>query len=157
VGKSALAQSLSEKFQEKKQLAASFFFFRGDPTRNNGDFLIPTLVSQLADSFEGIAPLSRTESVKIGLYSRRSISFKFKNYLLNHCSPLNQRSPCLLHPRLIVIDGLDECENQDIQCELLRVIAVPFLSFPIPFDYSSQVGQRPILRMFSTMTVCFRP
>ena len=47
-GKSALAQSVSEKF-ETKELAASFFFFRGDSTRNNGDSLIPTLVSQLAN------------------------------------------------------------------------------------------------------------
>src|SRR5258705_7594104 len=56
VGKSALAQSLSEDFYEKNQLAASFFFFRGDPTRNNGNQLIPTLVSHLIRSLKAIVP-----------------------------------------------------------------------------------------------------
>jgi hypothetical protein len=56
VGKSALAQSLSENFQKRKQLAASFFFFRSDAARNNGERLIPTLVSHLVHTFKGIAP-----------------------------------------------------------------------------------------------------
>ena len=52
-GKSAIAQSLPDRFQQK-DLAASFFFFRGDATRNDGDGLIPTLVSQLVSNLKGL-------------------------------------------------------------------------------------------------------
>jgi hypothetical protein len=60
VGKSAIAQSLSEKFQNKG-LAASFFFFRGDATRNNGNNLIPTLVLQLVRNLKEILPLVESQ------------------------------------------------------------------------------------------------
>ena len=36
-----------------RRLAASFFFFRSDPRRNDGRLLIPTLVSHLVLTFQG--------------------------------------------------------------------------------------------------------
>src|SRR5260221_6994749 len=54
-GKSALAQTLAEKFKAN-DLAASFFFFKADVNRNDGNHLIPTLALQLLQSFPGISP-----------------------------------------------------------------------------------------------------
>src|SRR5260221_4150503 len=50
VGKSSLAQSLSEKW-DNFRLA-----FSSNPTRDKRSSLIPTLVSHLIDTVEGIAP-----------------------------------------------------------------------------------------------------
>jgi hypothetical protein len=55
-GKSALAQTLAEKFKTKGDLAASFFFFKADANRNDGNRLIPTLALQLVHSFPGMTP-----------------------------------------------------------------------------------------------------
>jgi hypothetical protein len=43
-------------------------------------------------------------------------------------------------PRLIVIDGLDECENSAIQCELLRAIArsIPHIPYYLRFLVTSR-------------------
>ena len=41
VGKSALARTLAEKFKINDDLAASFFFFKADVNRNDGNRLIP--------------------------------------------------------------------------------------------------------------------
>ena len=38
-------------------------------------------------------------------------------------------------PRLVVIDGLDECQNPDVQCELLRVIARAVRNIPYPLRF----------------------
>jgi replication-associated recombination protein RarA len=56
-GKSALAQTLAEKFKTNEDLAASFFFFKADVNRNDGDRLIPTLALQLVQSFQGLTPI----------------------------------------------------------------------------------------------------
>ncbi|KAF9261201.1 hypothetical protein L218DRAFT_905755, partial [Marasmius fiardii PR-910] len=50
VGKSAIAQSLCEKYNQTGQLAAAFFFSRNDATRNNLDPFVPTIAYQLATS-----------------------------------------------------------------------------------------------------------
>jgi len=52
-------------------------------------------------------------------------------------------------PRLVVIDGLDECQNQDVQCELLRVIAnaMPRIPYPLRFLITSR-PESHITRVF---------
>ncbi|KAK1217465.1 hypothetical protein PQX77_019877 [Marasmius sp. AFHP31] len=47
VGKSAIAQALSEKFTRTGQLAAAFFFSRNDTSRDKLTPFIPTLTHQL--------------------------------------------------------------------------------------------------------------
>ena len=158
VGKSALAQSLSESFQAKEELAASFFFFRNDVSRNNGDYLIPTLVSQLVNTFEGLDGF-------VGEGIRKSSDLFTKQYQVQMqellveplCGLKSQKVQCslprcvieLLRPRLVVIDGLDECENPDVQCELLRIIAraIPRIPYPLRFLIASR-PESHIARVF---------
>ena len=150
VGKSALAQSLSEKFQEKNLLAANFFFFRGDPTRNNGEYLIPTLVSHFVDSFEGIGPL-----VEDRIHKNRALFFKkpqiqLRELLVEPLLALKSKGIVFTHPRLIIIDGLDECKDPGLQCELLRVIAsaIPQIPYPLRFFITSR-PEAHITRLFN--------
>jgi len=149
VGKSALAQSLSEKFQEKEQLAASFFFFRSDPSRNNGDHLIPTLVSQLVDTFEGIVPFVEDRIRKNRALFAKKYQIQIQELLVKPLLALKSKS-WVNHPRLIVIDGLDECENPAVQRELLRVIAIsiPHIPYPLRFFVTSR-PEAHIMRVFN--------
>ena len=135
MGKSAVAQSLSEGFQGKNQLAASFFFFRGDATRNNGDLLIPTLVSQLVDSFEGISPFVEDKIRKQRALFTKNHQIQIRELVVDPLLSLKSKGTPVTHPRLIVIDGLDECENPDVQCELLRVIAFAICHIPYPLRF----------------------
>ena len=133
-GKSALAQSLSEKF-EKKELAASFFFFRGDSTRNNGDDLIPTLVSQLIRSLKGLASLVEDRIGENWDIFTKGYDIQIQELLVDPLLSLKSADSHGFTPRLIVIDGLDECANPDAQCLLLRAIARAIPHIPYPFRF----------------------
>jgi len=140
VGKSAIAQSLSEKFQGNEQLAASFFFFRSDSARNDGDHLIPTLVSHLVRTFKGIDILVEDRIRKNwDLFTKRYQS-QFQELLVEPLLALKSKGALVTHPRLVVIDGLDECRNPEVQCELLRVIAraIPHIPYPLRFLVTSR-------------------
>ena len=140
VGKSALAQSLAEKFQERGQLAASFFFFRNDPTRNDGRLLVSTLISHLVRTFKGIGPFVKDRiRENPAVFTKRSDT-QIQELLIEPLFALMSSGALVTHPQLIVIDGLDECENTDVQCELLRAIAraIPQIPYPLRFLITSR-------------------
>ena len=156
-GKSALAQSLAEKFQRKGELAASFFFFRADSERNNGNRLIPTLALQLVYSFQGIfSLLEDTVLAKPHLF-KKSRESQMLELLIGPLTQLwnkesddaQEETPSNPHPRLVVIDGLDECIGQETQCDLLRIIAsaIPHLPYPLRFLITSR-PESHIVRSF---------
>ena len=134
-GKSALAQSLSEKFQKKKELAASFFFFRGDSTRNNGDSLIPTLISQLTRKLKGIVPFVEERMGEDWDIFTKGYNIQIQELLVDPLRTLKSTDALVFPPRLVVIDGLDECTNPDVQCLLLRAIASALPQIPYPFRF----------------------
>ena len=138
-GKSALAQSLSEKFQEK-ELAASFFFFRGDSSRNNGDDLIPTLVSQLVTNLKGLVPFVEGRINEKWDIFTKGYNIQIQTLLVDPLRSLKASDTLDVPPRLIVIDGLDECANPDVQCQLLCAIArvLPCIPYPLRFLVTSR-------------------
>ena len=153
-GKSALAQSLAEQLKDSI-LAASFFFFRLEASRNNGDMLVPTLVQQLVTSFPEIKrfvleQLRRNQ----GIFSKsreQQMKVLFIDPLVNLSMEPNAPEESKTHPRLIIIDGLDECKDQDVQCDILQVIAKAIPDLPYPFRFF--VTSRPeahLVRTFDT-------
>ena len=138
-GKSALAQSLSENFQNKG-LAASFFFFRSDPNRNNGNHLIPTVISQLASTYEESRPLIEDRIRKNWDIFTKRYHIQIQELLTEPLLSLKSKAASAVPPRIIIIDGLDECANPNVQCELLRAIAraIPYIPYPLRFLITSR-------------------
>ncbi|KAL0578316.1 hypothetical protein V5O48_003675 [Marasmius crinis-equi] len=111
VGKSAVAQSICEKYLDSR-LAASFFYSRNDSSRNSFEPFIPTIAHQLATNpaYENAgltAALDDIVRTKHGIFDM-SWDNQFK-WLIQE--PLAQIEPAKQDglPTLIVIDGLDEC------------------------------------------------
>ncbi|KAK7021298.1 hypothetical protein VNI00_017473 [Paramarasmius palmivorus] len=111
VGKSAIAQNLSEAYANER-LAASFFFSPNDSTRNNPGSFVATIVYQLVTSphFKDTLGTSILEVIR----SRPSIfqdflELQFTKLILEPCSDIEQEKWKNL-PNLIVIDGLDGVE-----------------------------------------------
>jgi hypothetical protein len=148
VGKSALAQTLAEKFKMNDDLAASFFFFGADMNRNDGNRLIPTLVLQLAKSFSGLTPFLEEKIIADPDLFGKKRQTQMLELLIEPLIRLSLEEtngvpldPALnSHPRLVVIDGLDECSDPGIQSDLLRIIAsaVPHLPYPLRFLITSR-------------------
>jgi len=152
VGKSALAQTLSEKFHQNEMLAATFFFFRNDGLKNDGNTLIPTLVLQLVNTFKGLGPLVEERiHANPDLFTKQHQS-QIQDLLVEPLRRLSVKPMRNLipRPRLIVIDGLDECQHPDVQCSLLRAIAsaIPHMSYPLRFLVTSR-PEPHIVRLFN--------
>ncbi|KAJ7834481.1 hypothetical protein B0H14DRAFT_2363824 [Mycena olivaceomarginata] len=118
-GKSAIAQSLCERLESEKRLDASFFFKRGDALRGNGNRLFPTIAYHLALHLPEINdPISRVVRRNPAIVEK-SLSIQLKNLIMGPCEAiLSGRT----QPIIIIIDGLNECEGEQIQQALLCTI-----------------------------------
>ncbi|KAF7377544.1 Protein kinase domain-containing protein [Mycena sanguinolenta] len=114
-GKSAIAQSFCQKLAADR-LGASFFFKRGNPSRGSGNKLFPTLAYQLAiplPAFKETVSLVMEDDPSI---IDRELSTQLQKLIIEPSRKTIRRT------LVIVIDGLDECEGKEIQCEILRSI-----------------------------------
>ncbi|KAJ7445938.1 hypothetical protein B0H11DRAFT_2249115 [Mycena galericulata] len=116
-GKSAIAQSLCQQLQAEGLLGGSFFFKRGHPSRGNAGKLFPTIAYQLALILPEMHHTISQTVEKDPAIVHRSLSDQLQKLIIEPC-----RKVPLTQPVLIVIDGLDECEDQAIQQEILRSI-----------------------------------
>ncbi|KAJ7759787.1 hypothetical protein DFH07DRAFT_443279, partial [Mycena maculata] len=116
-GKSAIAQSLCQKLKEEGRLGGSFFFKRGHPSRGNAKKLLPTLAYQLALLLPDLKQLISQTVENDPAIVDRTLSHQLQELIIGPC-----RRSSLSTPASIIIDGLDECDGQDIQQEILREI-----------------------------------
>ncbi|TEB09412.1 hypothetical protein FA13DRAFT_1107648 [Coprinellus micaceus] len=117
-GKSAIAQDIAEYFAGQKRLAASFFFFRGSGDRNKTSRFARTIASQVAVNVSAAAPIiGSVLDAKPGLLEAKvtSLSAQFRHLVLEPINKIkwNGLAASLRHgPFLVVLDGLDECEDK---------------------------------------------
>jgi len=140
-----LAQTLAEKFKTNEELAASFFFFKADVNRNDGDRLIPTLALQLGRSFHGLTPFVEEMVLRNPDLFKTTRQTQMLELLVaplirlslaeTNGEPVHPNTALKTHPRLVVIDGLDECSDSIIQYDLLRIIAIAIPHFPYPLRF----------------------
>ncbi|KAJ7909180.1 hypothetical protein B0H13DRAFT_1616790 [Mycena leptocephala] len=115
-GKTAIMETLSLRLEKAGRLGGSFFFKRGHPTRGNAKVLFATIALQLAvNSPQLKLRISRTVEENPTLVGR-SLRVQLRELILKPCLGLEDL------PWVIIIDGLDECEGQNVQQEILRLI-----------------------------------
>ena len=116
VGKSALMQKLAEL--DGIYFGGCFFFRRGTPGCNVKDHLFSTLAYQLATNVHGI--LEHVDRAMIQDFSlpKRSAAVQLKRLIIDPIRLL----PIPARPTIIIIDGLDECEDLDSQRDILALI-----------------------------------
>jgi hypothetical protein len=142
-GKSAIAQTIAELLEKAGLLAAAFFFSRNAAGRNDKAALVATLVYQLVTSIPEIR-VHVLEALKdLALFSR-SIEAQVHALIvkpLNAVANDETLAPILLsRPRLIILDGLDECRTTSAQTQILDALsaAVKDLDIPLCFLIASR-------------------
>ena len=118
VGKSAIAQTIAEYCLSNDRLGAAFFFSRGDSERNNANRLFPTLTWQLLSSVPGIKARISASMKKDGFLATRSIETQFEELIVSPFRLTADDHP----PRIVIIDGVDECADEMIQQHFLSLI-----------------------------------
>ena len=120
-GKSAIAQTFADRCAEAKTLVASFFFSRGKPGRDTADLLWATVALQIA---KNIPQLRK----KIGNAVLENPDVFLKSFdtqiriLIRDPFTLVLDLP-LDSPSVVIIDGLDECNDDGAQRNVLHSIA----------------------------------
>ncbi|KAJ6514694.1 NACHT domain-containing protein [Mycena vulgaris] len=116
-GKSAIMQSLCHRLQQAGRLGGSFFFKRGHLTRGSARALFATLAYQLALSNRHLKPLISGVVENDPSVVARHMDIQLHQLIVEPCQSLDGgASPILL------IDGLDECEGNLAQQEMLRLL-----------------------------------
>ncbi len=144
-GKSAIARSLAELLTVNGLLAGSFFFYRTDARRNSVKALVPTLSYQISCSIlDSQLPITRALTYDPMVFYR-SFRTQFEALILNPVTHILSGSATSLtsspiRPMLIIIDGLDECGDQNERRLFLRTIcdAIPHLRGQLKFLIASR-------------------
>ena len=116
VGKSALMQRLAEL--DGIYFGGCFFFRRGTPGCNVKDHLFSTLAYQLATNIHGMVEYVDQAMIQDFSLPKRSAAVQLKRLIIEPIRLL----PIPARPTLIIIDGLDECEDFNSQRDILTLI-----------------------------------
>lgn len=142
-GKSAILQSISEKCAALDILLASFFFFRSDSTRNHPVSLVATIAYQIATRIPQVNSALDNAISRDPMIFKKSLDTQVQQLIVNPLRNLalagffkDRRTA----PRLVLIDGLDECHGQDQRRIVLLSIAKALreLNFPLIFLIASR-------------------
>ncbi|KAJ7926344.1 hypothetical protein B0H13DRAFT_1599633, partial [Mycena leptocephala] len=121
-GKSGIAQSFCQNLEAGDRLGAScvfFFFKRGHPSRGSAANFFSTIAYQLtlAKNLSNLHHIICHRVEDDPSILDRSLSIQLQKLIVEPCQQTIPR-----HPAVIVIDGLDECDDQNIQQESLHSI-----------------------------------
>ncbi|KAF9476839.1 hypothetical protein BDN70DRAFT_148225 [Pholiota conissans] len=143
-GKSAILQTIAERCFERRILLASFFFGRLDPTRNTVKPFIATLAYQLTITLPQIKPLVESAIECDPLIFDKSLATQLQSLIVDPLKDLSA-SGFFKNPetcaRLILIDGLDECQDPRMQSMVIRVLADTLRSQKLPLIFL--IASRP--------------
>ncbi len=121
-GKSAIGRSIVDLCIEKNIPIARFFFFRTDSTRNNVKPLVATLVHQLLHTIPDLRAIIIPRIEADSLIFTKSLKTQFEFLIFAPLREL-QRNCKHLQKLVLLFDGLDECNDDDDQADLIRIIA----------------------------------
>lgn len=117
VGKSAVAQTLAEYCLENGRLGAAFFFSR---TNDRSDYarLWITIAYQLAVRVPEYQVAVAKQIAADPALLKKAPPVQFKRLIVEPLSRISPRSKIL-----IILDGLDECETEDAQLNIIQLIS----------------------------------
>ncbi|KAF9558797.1 hypothetical protein CPC08DRAFT_549250 [Agrocybe pediades] len=123
-GKSAIARNMADRCSEEGLLLGTFFFRGADSTRNHVGQLVATLSYQicrvLPEFLDTVATFIEDDPLIFG----RSIRTQISTLIIRPLSAIlaNGSTTSSTTPRLIIIDGLDECSDVNSQQDLLLIL-----------------------------------
>ena len=136
VGKSALMQKIAER--GGAYYGACFFFRRGIPGCNQKGFLFSTIAYQLAMNVPGMYEYVDGAMSKDSSLPRMSATVQVEQLIIE---PSKLVRPILPHSLIIIIDGLDECEDHDSQRDILKLVVRTSMDPSVPFRFI--IASRP--------------
>ncbi|KIJ99052.1 hypothetical protein K443DRAFT_8717 [Laccaria amethystina LaAM-08-1] len=143
-GKSSITQTIAERCTESSHLAASFFFSQSSPVHNSTRQIFATIAYQLAFAFQSLKQIIKELVEDDPLIINKSMDLQFSQLILGPMELVKQSES-----KVVIIDGLDECEDPDIQAYIIQLIGQACdQRLPVCFLIASQ--PEPHIQDFST-------
>ncbi|KAG8867951.1 hypothetical protein FRC20_004461 [Serendipita sp. 405] len=115
-GKTSVANSICSHFHAQEKLGGSFFCRHDDSKLSNPDYVLSTLMCQLAETWSPFRKVLAEELRKDPKITPKSAT---ADLLLKLLRPLRNYPP---YPLVLVIDSLDECGDNSVPESMLREI-----------------------------------
>ncbi|KAJ3515591.1 hypothetical protein NLJ89_g1661 [Agrocybe chaxingu] len=151
-GKSAIMQTLALQLHEKGLLIATFFFSRTIAAQSNEKRLVATIAYQLAVAIPSTRPHIQKAIELDPAVLLKSLETQFQQLVITPLNRVIDEGRLLPpEPTVILIDGLDECNDSAVQRYILTCLAaIPErCKFPLGFVAASR-PELPLIRAFST-------
>ncbi|TFK27660.1 hypothetical protein FA15DRAFT_146574 [Coprinopsis marcescibilis] len=121
MGKTAIAQTISELCENEGLLAATFFFSRGAPQRNRAARLVASIAFQLISSIPELKPHIEEVITSNPAILTKTLPSQLQKLILEPFSKITRSTT----DRLVIIDGVDECiGSKDIPKEEEHVLVL---------------------------------
>ncbi|KDR68617.1 hypothetical protein GALMADRAFT_1037793 [Galerina marginata CBS 339.88] len=130
-GKSAIAQSIAELCYEYGLLLGTFFFSRSVAGRNDDKRLAATIAYQIGQSISEALPSIEKAVERNPALLSLNLEAQLKALIIEPL--LKSASHPLPRPRLIIIDGLDECQDPRAQTTIIRTFTQLVTVHKLPF------------------------
>ncbi|KAG8992388.1 hypothetical protein FRB94_011634 [Tulasnella sp. JGI-2019a] len=125
-GKSSVGASVARQERKLKRLGGEFYFMDDHQDRNEG--AIPVLAQQLASQGDRRLRLEVASAVDEDRYiAQRTLEEQFQKLIQGPLEALVDDVDC--PPLVILLDGLDECNNE-YASQLLRLVGQSFATLP---------------------------
>ena len=148
-GKSSICQTIAQICHGRGLLAASFFFSKGVPGRNNEKHLMATLAYQISLSIpETRALIAHAVESDPHIFSS-SLEVQLQALIVNplvHAWEAAERNPNRKWPSLILIDGLDQCHGANIQRYIVRILSTALIQRKLPLHVLVSSKPEPAIR-----------
>ncbi|KAF5324139.1 hypothetical protein D9619_011134 [Psilocybe cf. subviscida] len=133
-GKSAIMQTIAERYDQRGVPHANFFFFRQDSSRSHTSALVATLLHQIILLYPSLRDRVATLLSTNPLIFDSILEIQLAQLIV---APLRiiQQSSSVYHPLVLLIDGLDECDSEckRSQQQILRAFDQVLAEHPCPF------------------------
>ncbi|KAF9013069.1 hypothetical protein BDQ17DRAFT_576307 [Cyathus striatus] len=151
-GKSSIAQTIAEICDNEGKLVSSFFFSRTSTStgRDDGKKLVPTIAYHLSIAIPAtkefiLAEIERNPGILT--YSMKVQVQKLVMEPLQHATAQHDTvKECT--PELVIIDGLDECNDRKVQVMIIQVLT--WVSSQLSVHLRFLITSRPELEIRNT-------
>lgn len=147
VGKSAIAQTCAQKVKHVDQLGAAYFFTVGK--HNDSARFFTTIAYQLSTIFPGYREILDDKVRRDRTLVKKTLASQFRSLITEPLRDSQSRG-LKIPRRAIFIDGLDECQDQDKQREIIEIIASSVHDPCTPFRWA--IFSRPEPQIVSAFT-----
>ncbi|KAJ3559593.1 hypothetical protein NP233_g11228 [Leucocoprinus birnbaumii] len=154
VGKTAVAQTSAEALKSLDKLLATLFFFRLNADRNDPRRVFPSIVWQIASLYSSFAEIIDMILQKDPSITTKPLSTQFEELIIIPLQQIDVAAKVVLEGRVVIIDGLDECQGTAEQCEIIRIIAASARNRTTPFRwFITSRPEDPIIRTMNSFSV----